>query len=49
MRFVYLLCLIIIAIIEIGPVPITPLMLIWVVLLRPQWFYDLVLKIYGKK
>jgi hypothetical protein len=49
MRIFYFLVLVVIAIIEIGPIPITPVLLIWVVLFRPQWFYDVVLKIYDKK
>ena len=49
MRILCLLILIFIAILEIGPVPISGLLLMWVVLFRPQWFYDLVQKIYGKQ
>ena len=49
MRILCLLILIVITILEIGPVPISGLLLIWVVLFRPQWFYDLVQKIYGKQ
>lgn len=49
MRIIYLIILVIITLIEIGPVPITPIFLIWVVLFRPNWFYELVLKIYRKK
>lgn len=48
MRFLCFITLILISIIEVGPIPLTPLLLIWVVLLRPQWFYNLVLKIYDK-
>lgn len=48
MRIICLLILIVVTILEIGPVPISGLLLIWVVLFRPQWFYDLVQKIYGK-
>lgn len=48
MRIFCLIVLVIITILEIGPVPLTPLVLIWVVLFRPLWFYKLVLKIYGK-
>ncbi len=49
MRILCLIVLAIIAILEIGPIPMTPLVLIWIVLFRPAWFYDLVLKIYKKK
>lgn len=49
MRFLCFFILVIIAILEIGPFPITPLLLLWVVLFRPPWFYELVLKIYGKQ
>jgi hypothetical protein len=49
MRITCFFLLVIIAILEIGPIPLTPLVLIWVVLFRPLWFYELVLKIYGKK
>ena len=49
MRLLCILILLVITIIEIGPVPISGLLLIWVVLFRPIWFYELVLKIYGKK
>ncbi len=48
MRLLCFIILILISIIEVGPIPLTPLLLIWVVLLRPKWFYDLVLKIYGR-
>lgn len=48
MRIICLLILIVVTILEIGPVPISGLLLIWVVLFRPQWFYDLIQKIYGK-
>lgn len=48
MRLLSALVLAIIAFIEIGPVPITPIVLIWVVLFRPVWFYEWVLKIYNK-
>jgi hypothetical protein len=48
MRFFCLLILLIITIIEVGPIPITGLVLIWVVLFRPVWFYELVQKIYNK-
>lgn len=49
MRIFYFLVLAFITIIEIGPIPITGVLLMWVVVFRPPWFYDLVLKIYGKK
>ena len=49
MRWICLFVLIIISILEISPLPITGLLLIWVVLFRPQWFYNLVLEIYEKR
>ena len=49
MRIVCVLGLIVVSIIEIGPVPITPILLIWVVIFRPAWFYQFVLRVYGKK
>ncbi len=48
MRLFCLLVLLIITVLEVGPIPITGLILIWVVLFRPAWFYELVLKIYNK-
>jgi hypothetical protein len=48
MRILCLLILIVITILDFGPFPISSLLLVWVVLFRPQWFYDLVQKIYGK-
>lgn len=49
MRILCFFMLLAITILEIGPIPITGIMLIWVVLFRPAWFYALVLKIYNKK
>jgi hypothetical protein len=49
MRILCVLLLIVITILEIGPVPISGILLMWVVLFRPQWFYDLVQKIYRKQ
>jgi hypothetical protein len=49
MRWLCLIALIVMSILEIGPIPITGFLLIWVVLFRPQWFYDLVLAIYNKR
>ena len=49
MRIICFVIVTVITIIEIGPIPITGLLLIWVVLFRPLWFYELVLKIYDKK
>lgn len=49
MRFFYFLVLVLVTILEIGPFPITGLLLMWVLLFRPAWFYDLVQKVYGKK
>ncbi len=49
MRIFCFLLLAIITVIEIGPIPITGILLMWVVLFRPLWFYELVLKIYDKR
>ncbi|MDP2098895.1 MAG: hypothetical protein U1D70_03875 [Methylobacter sp.] len=48
MRILVILALMLIAILEIGPIPITPVLLIYIVLCRPVWFYACVLRIYGK-
>ncbi|MDO9105999.1 MAG: hypothetical protein Q7U57_13680 [Methylovulum sp.] len=48
MRILCLIVLIVITLLEIGPIPISGLILIWVVLFRPLWFYQLVAKIYDK-
>ncbi|MDP3876390.1 MAG: hypothetical protein Q8Q50_05355 [Methylobacter sp.] len=48
MRILVILALVLIAILEIGPIPITPILLIYIVLWRPAWFYACVLKIYGR-
>jgi len=48
MRIFCLIILIVITILEIGPVPISGLLLIWVVLFRPLWFYELVTRIYER-
>ncbi|MDP1666792.1 MAG: hypothetical protein Q8L79_16915 [Methylobacter sp.] len=48
MRIVCILALAILSILEISPIPITPILLIYVVVFRPVWFYELVLKLYGK-
>jgi hypothetical protein len=48
MRILSFLVLVVTSIVEIGPVPITPIVLIWIVLFRPVWFYEWVQKIYNK-
>jgi hypothetical protein len=48
MRLLCIVVLVILSVFEIGPIPITPIFLIYIVLSRPAWFYELVLKIYGK-
>lgn len=48
MRILSILVLVALTFIEIGPVPISPVVLIWVVLFRPVWFYECVLSIYNK-
>ena len=45
-RLVCILVLLLMTVLEIGPIPISGLLLILVVLTRPAWFYDLVRKIY---
>jgi hypothetical protein len=49
MRIICFLMLFVITIVEIGPFPFMGLLLMWIVLFRPVWFYELVLKIYDKK
>jgi hypothetical protein len=49
MRILCLFALVIMSLLEISPVPITGLMLIWIVIFRPLWFYELVLKIYDRR
>lgn len=48
MRWVCLVFLILLMVIDILPIPIVGLLLIWIILFRPAWFYKLVLKIYNK-
>lgn len=48
MRTLSFLILVVISIVEVGPVPITPILLIYIVLFRPLWFYEWVVKVYGK-
>lgn len=48
MRILSILFLLILTFIEIGPVPISPVVLIWIALFRPVWFYEWVLRIYNK-
>ncbi|MEI7840271.1 MAG: hypothetical protein WCJ11_07210 [Methylococcaceae bacterium] len=47
-RLLCLFGLLLITILEVGPVPISGLALMWVVLFRPKWFYNLVQQIYHK-
>ena len=47
--FYFIILLLVTTLNLIGPFPITELMLIWVVLFRPKWFYKLILKIYDKQ
>ncbi len=49
MRFICVLILLVVSIIEIGPIPMSPLFLMMVVVFRPLWFYRLVLRIYGRR
>lgn len=48
MRFLSILILLLITVLEIGPVPITGIVLLGVVVFRPAWFLAWVLKIYDK-
>ncbi len=48
MRIICLIVLLILSFLEIGPIPIAPLFLMWVVIFRPEWFFQLVLKIYKR-
>lgn len=45
-RFSCVLALILLSILEIAPVPILGLLGLYIVLLRPRWFLELVEKIY---
>lgn len=47
MRLICIIVLLIISILEISPIPITPIFLLYVVIFRPVWFYNLVMKIYS--
>ncbi len=49
MRFFTFLVLLLLTILEIGPIPISGLLLLYVVIFRPRWFYTLILKIYEGK
>lgn len=46
MRFLCFLLLFLLTILEVGPIPITGILLMWVVLFRPPWFYRLVQAVY---
>jgi hypothetical protein len=46
MRILTLIILAVFMVLEIGPLPITVLLLMWVAYFRPLWFYKLVLAIY---
>lgn len=48
MRILCLFALLVLSVIEIGPIPITPVVLVYVVLFRPAWFYEIVIKIYDR-
>ncbi|MSP28372.1 MAG: hypothetical protein EXR80_08190 [Methylococcales bacterium] len=41
------LCLVGLLILDIAPVPVTPVVAFAIILSRPKWFYQLVAKIYG--
>ncbi len=44
--FLFLLCLFII---DIAPVPVTPVIAFCIILSKPLWFYQIVTKIYGQQ
>ena len=44
--FIFLLCLFIV---DIAPIPVTPVVAFIIILSRPQWFYVLVKRIYADK
>lgn len=46
MRFLCFLMLFLLTILEVGPILITGIVLMWVVLFRPAWFYGLVQTVY---
>lgn len=49
-RFFSVVVLVLLTLLEIGPFPITGLILLWIVIFRPVWFFKLVISIYaGKK
>jgi len=48
MRILSILALLILSIVEIGPIPISPIVLVFVVLFRPAWFYEWIVKIYDR-
>lgn len=49
MRVLILFILVLVTLVEVGPIPILGLFLIWVVLSRPLWFYQLICQLYNKK
>lgn len=49
MRILCLMVLTITLILDIGPIPIADLFLIGIVLFRPDWFFQWVVKIYRKQ
>lgn len=48
MRIFCILALLIVSIVEIGPIPISPIVLVYIVLFRPAWFYNWVVRIYDR-
>lgn len=45
----WFLALVLLTVVKVGPFSIIGILLLWVVLFRPTWFYELVLKIYSNK
>jgi hypothetical protein len=48
MRWLYLIYLCLLMLLDILPIPIIGLILAWVIIFRPVWFYEAVKKIYEK-
>ena len=48
MRWLCLFYLLLLMVLDILPIPVLGLLLVWVIITRPVWFYDMVQKIYDK-
>ncbi len=49
MRLLVLLIVVILTLMDFAPFPVTGLILIWIVLFRPMWFYEMVRTMYRDK